>query len=435
MTNIKQIAKTMVAALALLPGLVLAQDEINGANTAWVLTATALVLMMTVPGLSLFYAGLVRSKNVLSILMQCFSIAAVISILWLLYGYSIAFGPGDTGWWGGLSKVFLAGITSDSLWGDIPEPLFVAFQMTFAIITPALIVGAFAERMKFSSIMLFVVLWSTLVYFPVCHWVWNSNGWLAQMGLIDFAGGTVVHVTAGVAAVVMAVMLGKRREFHVSPIIPHNLTMTFTGAGLLWVGWYGFNAGSALGATGAAGMALLATHLSASAGALTWMAIEWIRHGKPSGLGAATGLIAGLATITPAAGSVGPAGGMVMGIMGGFICFFATHYLKNKLKIDDSLDVFPVHGVGGILGTLMAAIFISQDLGVFSGNGFAEGATMSSQLVVQVIGILATGIYTLVVTVILMKVVGALTSGNRVTVEAEVTGLDITDHNEKGYSM
>ena len=433
--NFKQIAKTMVATFVLLPGLVLAQDEINGANTAWVLTATALVLMMTVPGLSLFYAGLVRSKNVLSILMQCFSIAAVISILWLLYGYSVAFGPGDSGWWGGLSRAFLAGVTIEPLWGDIPEPLFVAFQMTFAIITPALIVGAFAERMKFSSIMLFVVLWSTLVYFPVCHWVWNSNGWLAQMGLIDFAGGTVVHVTAGVAAVVMAVMLGKRREFHVSPIIPHNLTMTFTGAGLLWVGWYGFNAGSALGATGAAGMALLATHLSASAGALTWMAIEWVRHGKPSGLGAATGLIAGLATITPAAGSVGPAGGMVIGVMGGFICFFATHYLKNKLRIDDSLDVFPVHGVGGMLGTVMAAIFISQDLGVFSGNGFAEGMTMGSQLTVQIIGIVATGVYTLVVTVILMKVVSALTSGNRVSVEAEVTGLDITDHNEKGYSM
>ncbi|HBN15333.1 MAG TPA: ammonia channel protein, partial [Pseudohongiella sp.] len=306
----RTISKLGVAAAALgLPATALAQEAINGANTAWILTATALVLFMTVPGLSLFYAGLVRSKNVLSVLMQCFSIAAIISILWLMFGYSIAFGPGDTGFWGGLSKVFLNGITVDSVWGDIPEPLFVAFQMTFAIITPALIVGAFAERMKFSSLVIFVVLWATLVYFPVCHWVWNSNGWLYQMGLIDFAGGTVVHVTAGVAAVIMAIMLGKRRGFLTAPLMPHNLTMTFTGAGMLWVGWYGFNAGSALGASGGASMALLATHMSASAGALTWMGIEWVRHGKPSGLGAVTGMVAGLATITPAAGSVGPAGG------------------------------------------------------------------------------------------------------------------------------
>jgi ammonium transporter, Amt family len=421
--------------LCAMPAVAMAQDDISAANTAWILTATALVLFMTVPGLSFFYAGLVRSKNVLSILMQCFSIAAVISMLWLVYGYSIAFGPAEGGWWGGLSKVFLAGITVDSVWGDIPEPLFVAFQMTFAIITPALIVGAFAERMKFSSMMVFVILWATLVYFPVCHWVWNSNGWLYKMGLIDFAGGTVVHVTAGVAAVVMAVMLGKRRDFQVAPMIPHNLTMTLAGAGMLWVGWYGFNGGSALAADGSAAMALLATHMSASAGAITWMCIEWVRHGKPSGLGAATGLIAGLATITPAAGSVGPAGGMVIGMMGGFICFFATHYLKNKLKIDDSLDVFPVHGVGGMLGTLLAAVFISADLGVFSGNGYAEGMALGSQLSVQIIGILATGVYTLVVTVILMKVVGLMTSGNRVSAEDEQTGLDIADHNEKGYSM
>ncbi|MBC53819.1 MAG: ammonia channel protein [Gammaproteobacteria bacterium] len=420
---------------SLFPALAIAQDELNGANTAWILTATALVLFMTVPGLSLFYAGLVRSKNVLSVLMQCFSIAAVISILWLLYGYSIAFGPAEGGWWGGLSKAFFAGITVDSLWGDIPEPLFAAFQMTFAIITPALIVGAFAERMKFSSLMLFVILWSTLVYFPVCHWVWNSNGWLFQMGLIDFAGGTVVHVTAGVAAVVMAVMLGQRRDFLTTAMIPHNLTMTITGAGMLWVGWYGFNAGSALAANGNAGMALLATHMSAAAGALTWMCIEWIRHGKPSGLGAVTGLIAGLATITPAAGSVGPAGGMVIGIMGGVLCFYATNFLKHKLRIDDSLDVFPVHGVGGMLGTLLAAVFVSQELGVFSGNGYAEGMALGSQMGVQVVGILATATYTAVVTIILMKVVGVVTSGNRVTKEQEQTGLDISDHDEKGYSM
>ena len=433
----KTIRSTAIVALVLsvLPSLAFAQEGLNGANTAWILTATALVLFMTVPGLSLFYAGLVRSKNVLSVLMQCFSIAAVISVLWLQYGYSIAFGPAEGGWWGGLSKSFFAGVSVDSLWGDIPEPLFAAFQMTFAIITPALIVGAFAERMKFSSLMLFVILWSTLVYFPVCHWVWNSNGWLFQMGLIDFAGGTVVHVTAGVAAVVMAVMLGQRRGFLTTAMIPHNLTMTITGAGMLWVGWYGFNAGSALAANGSAGMALLATHMSASAGALTWMCIEWIRHGKPSGLGAVTGLIAGLATITPAAGSVGPAGGMVIGVMGGFLCYFATIFLKHKLKIDDSLDVFPVHGVGGILGTLLAAVFVSQELGVFSGNGYAEGMALGSQLGVQALGILATGVYTAVVTIVLMKVVGILTNGNRVTQEQEQTGLDIADHDEKGYSM
>ncbi|MDO8270561.1 MAG: ammonium transporter, partial [Gammaproteobacteria bacterium] len=387
----------------LLPALAFAAEgDVDSGNTAWILTATALVLFMTVPGLSLFYAGLVRSKNVLSILMQCFAITALISVIWLVMGYSIAFGPAESGFWGGLDKAFLSGVTRESVWGNIPEPLFVAFQMTFAIITPALIVGAFAERMKFSSMLLFSGLWSIFVYFPICHWVWAEHGWLFQMGLIDFAGGTVVHVTAGVAAVLTAVLLGKRHGFLTSPMMPHNLTMTITGAGMLWVGWYGFNAGSALAANGSAGMALLATHMSAAAGAMTWMSIEWIRHGKPSGLGAVTGMVAGLATITPASGSVGPAGGLVIGIMGGTLCFYATHYLKHKIKIDDSLDVFPVHGVGGILGTLMAGIFVSQELGVFSGNGYAEGMTMGSQLGVQVIGILATGAYTAVVTYILI---------------------------------
>jgi Amt family ammonium transporter len=288
------------ASLLLLPSLAFAAEgEINPANTAWILTATALVLFMTVPGLSLFYAGLVRSKNVLSILMQCFSITALISVIWLTVGYSIAFGPAENGFWGGLDKAFLSGVTSDSVWGDIPEPLFVAFQMTFAIITPALIVGAFAERIKFSSMLLFSGLWSIFVYFPVCHWVWAEQGWLFQMGLIDFAGGTVVHVTAGVAAVITAVMLGKRNGFLDTPMMPHNLTMTITGAGMLWVGWFGFNAGSALAANGSASMAMLATHMSAAAGAMTWMTIEWVKHGKPSGLGAVTGMVAGLATITP----------------------------------------------------------------------------------------------------------------------------------------
>lgn len=411
-----------------------AQGQVDGANTAWILTATALILFMTVPGLSLFYAGLVRSKNVLSILMQCFAITALVSVIWLVVGYSIAFGPAESPFWGGLDKVFLSGVTKESVWGDIPESLFIAFQMTFAIITPALIVGAFAERIKFSSMLLFSGLWSIFVYFPVCHWVWAEQGWLFQMGLLDFAGGTVVHVTAGVAAVITAVMLGKREGFLVTPMMPHNLTMTITGAGMLWVGWFGFNAGSALAANGSAGMALLATHLSASAGALTWMTIEWVRHGKPSGLGAVTGMVAGLASITPASGSVGPAGGLVIGIMGGVLCFAATYYLKQKIKIDDSLDVFPVHGVGGILGTLLAGVFVSQELGVFSGNGYAEGMNMVSQLGVQVIGILATGAYTAVVTVILFKLVGVLTSGVRVSEEEEQIGLDISDHDEKGYT-
>jgi Amt family ammonium transporter len=422
------------ASLLLLPSLAFAAEgEINPANTAWILTATALVLFMTVPGLSLFYAGLVRSKNVLSILMQCFSITALISVIWLTVGYSIAFGPAESGFWGGLDKAFLSGVTSDSVWGDIPEPLFVAFQMTFAIITPALIVGAFAERIKFSSMLLFSGLWSIFVYFPVCHWVWAEQGWLFQMGLIDFAGGTVVHVTAGVAAVITAVMLGKRNGFLDTPMMPHNLTMTITGAGMLWVGWFGFNAGSALAANGSASMAMLATHMSAAAGAMTWMTIEWVKHGKPSGLGAVTGMVAGLATITPASGSVGPAGGMLIGMMGGALCFVATNFLKHKIKIDDSLDVFPVHGVGGILGTLLAAIFVSQELGVFSGNGYAEGMAMGSQLYVQVIGILATGAYTAVVTVILFKLVGIFTKGVRVSEDEEQIGLDISDHDEKGY--
>ena len=437
MTTTRNIlTRTLCLLSAALPAAAFAAEgDIDGANTAWILTATALVLFMTIPGLSLFYAGLVRAKNVLSILMQCFAITALISVIWLVVGYSIAFGPAESGFWGGLDKAFLNGVTRDSMWGNIPESLFIAFQMTFAIITPALIVGAFAERMKFSSMLMFSGLWAVFVYFPVCHWVWAEQGWLFQMGLIDFAGGTVVHVTAGVAAVITAVTLGKRQGFLVTPMMPHNLTMTITGAGMLWVGWFGFNAGSALAANGSAGMALLATHISAAAGALTWMCIEWVRHGKPSGLGAVTGMVAGLATITPASGSVGAAGGLLIGIMGGAICFTATYYLKHKVKIDDSLDVFPVHGVGGILGTFMAGILVSQNLGVFSGNGYAEGMSMGSQLGVQVVGILATGAYTAVVTIILLKVVSALTSGLRVSADEEQMGLDISDHDEKGYSM
>tara|TARA_B100001094_G_scaffold172415_1_gene166735 strand:+ start:295 stop:1599 length:1305 start_codon:yes stop_codon:yes gene_type:complete len=420
-------------ALFLIPSFASAQ-EINGANTAWILTSTALVLFMTLPGLSLFYAGLVRTKNVLSVLMQCFAIAVTISILWLVVGYSIAFGPSESAYWGGLGRMFFNGVDINSVSGDIPETVFASFQMTFAIITPALIVGAFVERIKFSSMLLFSVLWTLVVYFPVANWVWGG-GWLGSMGLIDFAGGTVVHVTAGVGALVTALVIGPRKEFGKTSTMPHNLTMSFTGAAMLWVGWFGFNAGSALAADGAAGMAMFVTHISAATGALSWMLIEWIKFGKPSGLGAITGMVAGLATITPASGSVGPAGALLVGLAGGIVCYYATTFLKQNLKIDDSLDVFPVHGVGGIVGTFLAGILVSSNLGIFSGNGLAEGMTIGSQVSVQVVGIVATAIYTALITFVLLKIVSFMTSGLRVTDEQEQVGCDITDHDEKGYSM
>lgn len=436
MITITRKIKTLIAStLLLLPSLAFAQgDAVNGGNTAWILTSTALVLFMTLPGLALFYGGLVRTKNVLSVLMQCFAIAVVISILWLLVGYSIAFGPSESAYWGGLGKALLNGVVLDSMSGDIPETVFASFQMTFAIITPALIVGAFVERIKFSAMLLFTSLWTLFVYFPVANWVWGG-GWLGQMGLIDFAGGTVVHVTAGVGALVTALVIGHRKDFLSASTLPHNMTMSFTGAAMLWVGWFGFNAGSALAADGAAGMAMFVTHISAATGALTWMVIEWVKYGKPSGLGAITGMVAGLATITPASGSVGPAGALIVGLSGGVICYFATTYLKQKIKIDDSLDVFPVHGVGGMVGTFLAGILVSANLGIFSGNGLAEGVTMGSQVMVQITGILATAIYTAIVTFVLLKVVGVVTSGIRVTEEQEQMGLDISDHDEKGYSM
>jgi Amt family ammonium transporter len=421
-------------ALALFPSLASAQEELSGANTAWILTSTALVLFMTLPGLSLFYAGLVRTKNVLSVLMQCFSVAVVISLLWLVVGYSIAFGPSESAYWGGLSKMFFSGVVVDSMSGDIPETVFASFQMTFAIITPALVVGAFVERIKFSSMLVFSVMWTLIVYFPVANWVWGG-GWLGQLGLIDFAGGTVVHITAGVAALVFAIVLGPRDGFLKTPMMPHNLTMSFTGAGMLWVGWFGFNAGSALAADGAAGMAMLVTHISAATGALTWMIIEWRKYGKPSGLGAITGMVAGLATITPASGSVGPAGALIIGLTGGVVCYVCTNYLKQKLQVDDSLDVFPVHGVGGIVGTFLAAILVSDNLGIFSGNGYAQGMTMESQLGVQMLGIVVVALYTAVLTYWLIKLVDIMTNGIRVTKDEEQIGLDITDHDEQGYSM
>lgn len=405
---------------------------IDTGNTAWMLTSTALVLFMTLPGLALFYGGLVRSKNVLSVLMQCFSITCLASLLWVIAGYSLAFSEGGA-FIGDLSKAFLAGVGESSVSGDIPETVFIMFQMTFAIITPALIIGGFAERIKFSAVMIFSALWLLLVYAPVTHWVWGG-GWLAEMGLLDFAGGTVVHITAGVAALVAALVLGKRQGFGQMALPPHNLTMTFIGAGMLWVGWFGFNAGSALGANGDAGMAMLVTHLSAATGCLTWSAIEWKRYGKPSALGAVTGMVAGLGTITPASGFVGPAGAIVIGLSAGVVCFYCTLAIKQVWKIDDSLDVFPVHGVGGILGTFLAGIFASSELGIFSGQGLAEGMTIASQLKVQLIGIAATFAYTAIISFGLFVIIDKLI-GLRVSADEEGQGLDITCHNEVGYDL
>ena len=423
---------SLLIASALGSAQVFADDQLNGANTAWILTSTALVLFMTLPGLALFYGGLVRSKNILSILMQCFGIACMASILWFIVGYSIAFGEGGA-YFGGFGKAFLSGVGKDSLSGDLPETLFMMFQMTFAIITPALIIGGFAERMKFSAVLIFSGAWLLLVYAPVTHWVWGG-GWLAEMGLLDFAGGTVVHITAGVAALVSALVLGPRKGFGKVAMTPHNMTMTVTGAGMLWVGWFGFNAGSALAANGDAAMAMLVTHISAAAGAFTWMAIEWVKFGKPSALGIVTGMVAGLGTITPASGYVGPAGALVIGTAAGLVCYYATMTIKQVLKIDDSLDVFPVHGVGGILGTMAAGLFASSELGIFSGQGLAEGMTISSQLWVQFVGVLSVGIYTAIVSFVLLKITGALV-GLRVTEEEETEGLDVVLHNEVGYDL
>jgi len=431
---IKIVTKLLnVCLLALIPVAAFAEDTLSGADTSWIMASTALVLLMTLPGLAMFYAGLVRSRNVLSVLMQCFSIAGIVSVIWLMFGYSLAFGEGND-WIGDFSHVMMADIGRDSLSGSIPESLFMLFQMTFAIITPALIIGAFAERMKFSAMLLFSAVWLVLVYVPVTHWVWGG-GWLAKMGLYDFAGGTVVHITAGVAALVAAIVIGPRRGFPGSMIMPHNMTMTIAGAGMLWVGWFGFNGGSALAANGDASMAMLVTHISAATGAMTWMAIEWIRYGKPSALGVVTGMVAGLGTITPASGFVGPGGALIIGLLAGGVCFTATQYIKRVLKIDDSLDVFPVHGVGGILGTLLAGVFSATSLGVFSGYGFAEGITsMAGQLKVQFIGVVATIVFTAVVTWIILKVIDAMI-GLRVTEEEEIEGLDIALHEERGYDL
>ena len=412
-------------------------DELNGADTAWILTSTALVLFMTIPGLSLFYAGLVRVKNVLSVLMQCFALTCLMSVLWFVVGYTIAFGSAGVEqgpFIGDFGNVLFSAVTVDSMTGTIPTSLFAIFQMTFAIITPALIVGAFAERMRFSAMLIFCSIWMLVVYAPVCHWVWGG-GWLGAMGLKDFAGGTVVHITAAVAALVAALVVGPRKGFGTVPMPPHNLTITVAGAGMLWVGWFGFNAGSALGANNTAAMAMLVTHLSAACGALAWMTMEWVRHGKPSVLGIVTGMVAGLGTITPASGSVGPAAAVVIGLSAGVICYFATNLLRNVLRVDDSLDVFPVHGVGGMLGTLLAGVFASTQLGIFSGNGFSEGIdSIGGQLSVQATGVVATFVYTAVVTFVILKLVNALV-GLRIDAEDENRGLDLALHDERGYDL
>jgi Amt family ammonium transporter len=421
-----------LAMLCAFPLRAAANGGIDTGDTAWLLTATALVLFMTLPGLSLFYGGLVRSKNVLSVLMQCFAIACLMSLLWVLYGYSLAFGDGGAVQpaIGSLDTLLLGGMTRDALSGSVPETVFVMFQMTFAIITPALVVGGFAERMKFSAMLVFAAAWFTLVYVPICHWVWGG-GWLGERGLLDFAGGTVVHITAGVGALVAALVLGRRRGFPETPMPPHNLTITVAGAGMLWVGWFGFNAGSALAANTDAGMAMLVTHISASAGSLAWMAMEWLRYGKPSVLGIVTGMVAGLGTITPASGFVGPGAAVLIGLTAGVVCFTATGYLKRVLHVDDSLDVFPVHGVGGMLGTLSTGLFVAAGLG---GSGLAEGMSTGKQLGVQLVGVLATVGWTLVATFVILKLVDALI-GLRVTAEQETEGLDIVLHEETGYNL
>ena len=407
-------------------------DGLSSGDTSWILTSTALVLFMTLPGLALFYGGLVRSKNVLSVLMQCFTIACLISVCWVVYGYSLAF-KGSGLFIGDLSALFLNGVERDSVNGTLPETVFITFQMTFAIITPALVVGAFAERMKFSSMCIFSIAWFTLVYLPACHMVWGG-GYLGNKGVIDFAGGLVVHATCGLGALVAAIYLGQRKGFNTSPLPPHNRTMVMIGASMLWVGWFGFNSGSAVAADSSAGMAMLVTHISASVGALTWMGIEWLKSGKTTIVGICTGMVAGLATITPASGTVGPAGALLIGLLAGSVCFYATQMVKSYFKIDDSLDVFPVHGVGGMLGIIMLAMVGNPDGFLGSGaSGISENG-MFAQLKLQLEGIFVIGVWTIVTTYAILKAMNAFTS-IRVSEEAESEGLDIHEHNENGYSL
>jgi len=416
-------------ALSIAPQEAAAQTaKLSGGDTAWILTSTALVLFMTLPGLALFYGGLVHARNLLSVLMQCFAVACLMSILWLIAVYSLAFGDGGAAnaWIGGFGKAFMSGIDTDSLSGTIPESVFFMFQMTFAVITPALIVGAYVERIKFSAVLIFSGVWLVLVYAPVCHWIWGG-GWLADRGVKDFAGGLVVHVTAGISALVIAKVLGARRGFPRETTPPHHPGLTMIGAAMLWVGWFGFNAGSALAADGSAGMAMVVTHISAATGALVWMGIEWVKHGKPSLIGIVTGMVAGLATVTPASGFIGPGGALLCGFLAGFVCFWCVGFIKQKVGIDDSLDVFAVHGVGGALGILLTSFLGAE---AFGGMGLGEGMTITKQFGAQILGVVVVALWSLVISWILVKAIQK-TTGLRVHEEDEIEGLDITSHGER----
>jgi Amt family ammonium transporter len=422
-----------VGLISLVPAIAVAEEAtLNSGDTAWMITATALVLLMTIPGLSLFYAGLVRSKNVLSVLMQCFALTGLMSLLWAIYGYSLASTDGGAlnQWIGGFEKLFLSGVTVDALSGTIPESVFMTFQMTFAVITPALIVGAFAERMKFSAMLWFMAAWLTLVYVPIWHWVWGG-GWIADLGALDFAGGTVVHINAGVAALMAALVLGKRRGYPTTAMPPHNLGLTVIGASMLWVGWFGFNAGSELAADGTAGMAMTVTQLATATACLTWMFLEWISHGKPSVLGIATGAVAGLVAITPASGTAGPMGAIVIGFAGSLFAWIASTKIKKALGYDDSLDVWGVHGIAGIVGAILTGVFADASLG---GAGLAEGMTIGSQVWVQFVSVVGTLVYGGVVSFVLLKIID-MTIGLRVTEEQETEGLDLALHDERGYIL
>ncbi|SEI47353.1 ammonium transporter [Azotobacter beijerinckii] len=422
-----------------LPALASAQEAVlDSGDTAWMLTATALVLFMTVPGLALFYGGMVRSKNLLSVMMQCFAITGLISVLWVLFGYSLAFDTTGmeegvlnfSSFIGGLDKAFLSGLSTDSLVGTFPESVFITFQMTFAIITPALIAGAFAERMKFSSMLVFMSVWFLLVYAPIAHMVWSGNGALMfDWGVLDFAGGTVVHINAGVAGLVSCLVLGKRKGYPGVAMTPHNLGYTLIGAAMLWVGWFGFNAGSAIAANGTAGMAMLVTQIATAAAALAWMAAEWLTHGKPSALGIASGVVAGLVAITPAAGTAGPMGALVIGLASGAICFYCATAVKRRFGYDDSLDAFGVHGVGGIVGAVLTGLFAAPALG-----GFGEVDSVAAQLWIQIKGVFFTVVYTGIVTFAILKVIDRV-MGLRVSDEEETIGLDLSLHNERGYNL
>ena len=410
------------------PKAAFAQDKLDTGDTAWILISTGLVLFMMIPGLAMFYAGLVRTRNVLSVYMHCFGIAALITVLWTVFGYSLAFTASNP-FIGSLSKSFLSGVTVDSLAGTIPELLFFVFQMTFAIITPGLFVGAFAERMKFSAVLWFSGLWCVLVYLPITHTVWGEGGYLGAMGVLDFAGGIVVHITAGAAALVAAILVGKRTGYPQQPMPPHNMTMNLIGTAMLWVGWFGFNGGSALAANGQAAMAVVVTQISPSVAALTWIFIEWIKNGKPSALGFATGAIAGLAAITPASGTVGPLGAFAIGLCAGLVAYWAATWLKRTCGYDDALDVVGVHGFGGLVGVLLVSFFASTDLG-----GTVEGLNMGKQLGIQAFAAVGTAVYTLVVSYVILKVID-LVSGLRVDEDTEADGLDLREHGEVGYDL